>query len=158
MFSGLRLVAERQLDRTPVTAEGRRRMPLSDREQRVLEQMERALLAEDPKFASSFRGPRIRPATRRRLVLSILGVLGGLAVLSSAVVVPQISRTTPLMIVIALVGFAIMLGCAYVAVISLSRPAPVPPAGQSAAQAQPHHDGLMHKFEERWSRRRDEEP
>ena len=133
-------------------------MPLSDREQRVLEQMERALQAEDPKFASSFRGPRIRPATRRRLVLGILGVLGGLAVLSTAVVVPQISAHTPLMMAIALLGFAIMLGCAYLAVASLRRPAPTTTTRQAPAQPQPHHDGgLMHKFEERWSRRRDEE-
>ena len=132
-------------------------MPLSDREQRVLEQMERALQAEDPKFASSFRGPRIRPATRRRLILGVLGVLAGLAVLSTAVVVPQISRHLPLMIVVALVGFTIMLACAYVSVISLRRPAPATATRQSAAQPQPHNDGLMHKFEERWSRRRDEE-
>lgn len=131
-------------------------MPLSDREQRVLEQMERALQAEDPKFASSFRGPRIRPATRRRLVLGILGVIGGLAVLSTAVVVPQISRHTPLMMGVALVGFTIMLACAYFAVVSLRRPATT--TRQATAQPQAHHDGgLMHKFEERWSRRRDEE-
>ncbi|HNE89871.1 MAG TPA: DUF3040 domain-containing protein, partial [Actinomycetota bacterium] len=30
-------------------------MPLSEHEQRLLEQMERALMAEDPKFATSLR-------------------------------------------------------------------------------------------------------
>jgi len=31
-------------------------MPLSEHEQRLLEQMEKALYAEDPKFATSLRG------------------------------------------------------------------------------------------------------
>jgi hypothetical protein len=31
-------------------------VPLSEHEQRLLEQMERALYAEDPKFVSSLRG------------------------------------------------------------------------------------------------------
>lgn len=38
----------------PFGKEGR--MPLSDREQRMLDQIESALYAEDPKFASSVRG------------------------------------------------------------------------------------------------------
>ena len=35
-------------------------MPLSEHEQRLLEQMERALYAEDPKFASALRGHVLR--------------------------------------------------------------------------------------------------
>ena len=43
-------------------------MPLSDHEQRMLDQIESALYAEDPKFASSVRGGSLRaPSTRRRL-------------------------------------------------------------------------------------------
>ncbi len=60
-------------------------MPLSEHEQRLLEQIERALYAEDPKFASTVRGGRLRKPTRRRrlqgvalfvvgLVLLVLGV------------------------------------------------------------------------------------
>ena len=39
-------------------------MPLSEHEQRLLEQMERALYAEDPKFASSLRSSGARPGVR----------------------------------------------------------------------------------------------
>ena len=61
-------------------------MPLSDHEQRMLDQIESALYAEDPKFASSVRGGTLRaPSTRRRLQgvgLFVLGLvalaLGGL--------------------------------------------------------------------------------
>ena len=43
-------------------------MPLSDHEQRLLEQMERALYAEDPKFATTMRGADLRRRYRRRAV------------------------------------------------------------------------------------------
>ena len=60
-------------------------MPLSEHEQRLLDQIERALYAEDPKFVSTVRGGRLRRPTRRRrlqgvavfalgLVLLVLGV------------------------------------------------------------------------------------
>ncbi|MEX3649603.1 DUF3040 domain-containing protein, partial [Mycolicibacterium porcinum] len=52
-------------------------MPLSDHEQRMLDQIESALYAEDPKFASSVRGGTLRaPSARRRLQGALLFVLG----------------------------------------------------------------------------------
>mgnify|MGYP000682717503 CR=1 FL=1 len=62
-------------------------MPLSDHEQRMLDQIESALYAEDPKFASSVRGGHLRTAsTRRRLqgvglfVLGLALLVGGVAI------------------------------------------------------------------------------
>ena len=56
-------------------------MPLSDHEQRMLDQIESALYAEDPKFASSVRGGAMRaPSARRRLqgvALFVVGVRTG---------------------------------------------------------------------------------
>ena len=52
-------------------------MPLSEHEQRMLDQIESALYAEDPKFASSVRGGTMRaPSTRRRLQGAGLFILG----------------------------------------------------------------------------------
>src|SRR3954451_21687845 len=52
-------------------------MPLSDHEQRMLDQIESALYAEDPKFASSVRGGTLRaPCSRRRLQGAGLFVIG----------------------------------------------------------------------------------
>jgi hypothetical protein len=52
-------------------------MPLSDHEQRMLDQIESALYAEDPKFASSVRGGGLRaPTARRRLQGAALFVVG----------------------------------------------------------------------------------
>jgi len=60
-------------------------MPLSDHEQRMLDQIESALYAEDPKFASSVRGGGLRaPTARRRLQGAALLVIG-LAMLVSGV-------------------------------------------------------------------------
>ena len=41
-------------------------MPLSEEELRLLEQMERALVADDPKLASTMRGTTLRASARRR--------------------------------------------------------------------------------------------
>ncbi len=52
-------------------------MPLSDHEQRMLDQIESALYAEDPKFASSVRGGGFRaPTARRRLQGAALFIIG----------------------------------------------------------------------------------
>ena len=52
-------------------------MPLSEHEQRMLDQIESALYAEDPKFASTVRGKRMGMASnRRRLQAGALFVVG----------------------------------------------------------------------------------
>ena len=55
-------------------------MALSDHEQHVLEQMERALASEDPRFANVLRGvPMVRKAQQSlgAAVLAILVGIGG---------------------------------------------------------------------------------
>ena len=62
-------------------------MPLSDHEQRMLDQIESALYAEDPKFASSVRGAGLRaPSARRRIQGAGLFVVG-LALLIAGIAV-----------------------------------------------------------------------
>ena len=83
-------------------------MPLSDHEQRMLDQIESALYAEDPKFASSVRGGNLRaPSTRRRLQGAALFVIG-LAMLVSGVAFPatQISGFP----ILSVIGFIVMFG------------------------------------------------
>ena len=83
-------------------------MPLSDHEQRMLDEIESALYAEDPKFASSVRGGTLRaPSTRRRLQGAALFVIG-LALLVSGVAFPatQIGDFP----VLSVLGFIVMFG------------------------------------------------
>ncbi|HYO86117.1 MAG TPA: DUF3040 domain-containing protein [Dermatophilaceae bacterium] len=75
-------------------------MPLSDHEQKLLEQMERALYAEDPKFATQMKGSASRGTARRRALIGFVIAVLGLAVIIFGV-------TTQLVIVGAL-GFATM--------------------------------------------------
>lgn len=127
-------------------------MPLSEHEQRMLEQMERALYAEDPKFATALEGSGLRTYTRRRVYQAVAGFLVGIALLMAGMIAPQI---WPLSVV----GFLIMLGCAVLAVTGW-RKAPKP-----GEQARPVGGGrqarqrrsMMTRIEERWQRRRDEQ-
>ncbi|MEV5955238.1 DUF3040 domain-containing protein [Streptomyces sp. NPDC051987] len=128
-------------------------MPLSEHEQRMLEQMERALYAEDPKFATALEGNGLRTFTRRRVYLAVVGFLVGIALLIAGMVAQQI-------IWVSVVGFLVMLGCAVLAVNGWRR-APKPgeqPAGgpQGRRQGRPKRS-VMDRIEERWQRRRDEQ-
>lgn len=76
-------------------------MPLSEEELRQLEQMERALAEEDPKFASTLRGTTMRRTGRRRVILAAVAFVCGVALLLAGVIV-QISP-------LGIAGFVIML-------------------------------------------------
>ncbi len=65
-------------------------MPLSEHEQRLLEQIERALVDDDPKFASSVRSGDRRGKARRKLQLGFLLFVLGMAALIGGAVVPSV--------------------------------------------------------------------
>ena len=88
-------------------------MPLSEHEQRLLEQMERALYAEDPKFATALEGTGLRARTRRTVYLAAAGFVVGVALLMGGMV-------TKLWWV-GVVGFVVMLGCAVLAITGWRR-------------------------------------
>src|ERR1700727_1971652 len=56
-------------------------VPLSEHEQRQLEQIEQALYAEHPRFAKAVRAADPHVHYRRRLVFALIGALGGLSLL-----------------------------------------------------------------------------
>ena len=92
-------------------------MPLSEHEQRMLDQIESALYAEDPKFASTVRGGRLRAATsRRRLQAAALFVLG-LVLLIAGVALPVKPGGFP---IISLVGFIVMFGAGVLLLLGAS--------------------------------------
>src|SRR5690242_20157399 len=80
-------------------------MPLSEHEQRLLDQIERALYAEDPKFASTVRGARLRRPSRRRRLQGIALFVLGIALLVLGVVFRLMPGGVP---VVSLVGFLVM--------------------------------------------------
>lgn len=84
-------------------------MALSDKEQRLLEQLEAALAAEDPKLANALRGTTTRTLHRRRAAIAGVGFVIGLAALIGGM---QLS------IIVSVVGFVIMLVSTVIAISS----------------------------------------
>lgn len=123
-------------------------MALSDHEQQLLDQMERALYAEDPQFATSLRRAGSGPAMRGRAVIGVIGIVVGMAVLVAGVATALIP--------LGVLGFLIML-IGGVAIYAAFRPVPTADGGAPTAQ-QPRakkSNGFMHRMEDRWNRRHD---
>lgn len=129
-------------------------MPLSENEQRLLEQMERALYAEDPKFASTMRGAARRAGAGRRIVIGVSSVVGGLFLLVLSIAQQQV--------VLGVIGFVVMLGGTTYAVSRQRRSGPTGVVGaggtvRPATRTPRRRKGaFMQRLEERWERRRDE--
>jgi cytochrome c biogenesis protein CcdA len=126
-------------------------VPLSEHEQRLLEQIERALYAEDPKFASTVRGGRLRKPTRRRRLQGAALFVVGLVLLVVGVAVPQLwLGSFP---VLSVVGFLMMLGGAVLAVTSVGSSAQAPEAKTTEADK----NRFTGRMEERFRRRFEQE-
>lgn len=123
-------------------------MPLSEHEQRLLNEIEQALYAEDPKFVSAVRSVRTRSRTRRSLVLSIVGVLAGLGLVLVGLV------TT--LIVLSIIGFVLVVGACGLAVQAIRGRHAGPAGGSSHSASAPRSGGLRTRMEERLRRRFDE--
>lgn len=128
-------------------------MPLSEHEQRLLEQIERALYAEDPKFASTVRGGRLRKPSRRRRIQGIVAFAVGLVLLVLGVAITSLSESM-VFITLSVVGFLAMLGGAVLAVTSGGADVPAEAGAKSAAADKNRFTGRM---EERFRRRFDQE-
>jgi len=129
-------------------------VPLSEREQQLLEQMEQALYAEDPQFASVLRETTRRRVEGRRLAVGILLVLAGLGGLIGGVAVSFVP--------LGAVGFLLMLGGVLVGagawrVGSQAAAPPSEPKRRTSNASAGGDGGFMGKMEDRWRRRRDGE-
>ncbi|NNM45206.1 DUF3040 domain-containing protein [Knoellia koreensis] len=134
-------------------------MPLSEHEQQLLEQMEQALYAEDPKFASQMQGSGARAAARRRIAVGVVGGIVGLALVLVGV-------NTQIWAVGA-VGFALMVAAVAYAVTPQRRKAKLgtvqddgtvrrAASPKSPKQKTQRGGGFMDRMEQRWDRRHDE--
>ncbi|WP_028477586.1 DUF3040 domain-containing protein [Nocardia sp. CNY236] len=137
-------------------------MPLSEHEQRMLEQIESALYAEDPKFASSVRGGRLRStSSRRRFQAAALFVLG-LSLLVAGIAAPVKPGGFP---IISLIGFIVMFGAGVLLLLGASknvngndRPAGGASEGGSGGRGrQRKSGGFSDRMEDRFRRRFEQE-
>ncbi|MCW2858741.1 MAG: hypothetical protein JWP48_449 [Actinoallomurus sp.] len=128
-------------------------VPLSDHEQRQLDQIERALYAEDPKFASAVRSTDPKVHYKRRIWKAAIGFVLGLFVVMAG----PILNTMPISIVISVAGFLLMVfSCAW-GLTSWKRMTGVgaepEPKKRAAKPARSQKSGFMERLEERWRRR-----
>jgi fatty acid desaturase len=79
-------------------------VPLSEEELRLLEQMERALAAEDPKFVSTIQGRTLERTAKLRALGAAVVFVGGMALLLGGAVAQ--------MTWLSVVGFVVMLAAA----------------------------------------------
>ena len=136
-------------------------MPLSEHEQRQLEQIEQALYREDPKFGRLVRSSDPRVHFKRKLAQAFIGVLVGAGVLVAGVVTRHVYLEAA--------GAAVMLVSLVWALVTWRRHAArarpardrarMPAKPRSAGSPGPARSGLgwrarmMERMEERWRRR-----
>jgi hypothetical protein len=133
-------------------------MPLSDHEQRMLEQIESALYAEDPKFASSVRGGGLRaPTARRRLQGAALFVIGLGMLVSGVAFKATMIGTFPILSVL---GFLVMFGGVVFAItgprLTGRADHPGSPPGPRQRLAKGAGGSFTSRMEDRFRRRFDE--
>jgi hypothetical protein len=125
-------------------------VPLSEHEQRLLDEIEQALYAEDPKFASSVRSARRHRRFRSSVLLGVLGVLVGLGLVLVGLL------TT--IIALSVIGFVVLVAAFAYGVQSLRHRRSGTSSSDSgtAPQRAPRPGTLRSRMEDRMRRRFDE--
>jgi hypothetical protein len=132
-------------------------VPLSEHEQRQLEQIEQALYADYPRFANAVRASDPRVHYKRRVIEAALGFLLGVGMLVAGVVTK--------IIWVGVAGFVVMLVCSMWALSSYrhmtgvaSGKGPARPKERRSSRPGRSHSqgtGMMERLEERWRRRQE---
>ena len=133
-------------------------MPLSEHEQRMLDQIESALYAEDPKFASSVRGGTMRAPSARRRLQGVGLLLIGLAMLVAGVAI----KATMIggFPVLSVIGFLVMFGGVVFAITGPpaqgTRERGAAPSGSRQRRSKSAGGSFSSRMEDRFRRRFDE--
>ena len=109
-------------------------VPLSEEELRLLEQMERALAAEDPRFVSALEGRHLVRAARLRMTLSSLVFIAG----GAAIGIGVWQRMTWL----GIVGFVVMVASGSAGLAQWRAHRLVAALGMSEPSGEDDHHGL----------------
>jgi hypothetical protein len=121
-------------------------MPLSEQEQRLLDEMERHLLHNDADVVSAPSGDRA--LSYRNLVYGALLLLAGVGGLIVGVVLGDVWG-----VVVGVIGFVAMLGGVMIAVTPVRKPLSAVP--RERAPKQRSSASFMDRMNDRWDRRQD---
>ena len=126
-------------------------MPLSEHEQRQLEQIEQALYAEHPRLARAMRAKDPKVHYRRRVIQAAIGFILGVGAVAAGLYLKYNW--------LAAIGFAIMIVSSIWAIASYRRMAGMlMDRGKRRDRRAPKTaatSGLMERIEERWRRRQE---
>lgn len=122
-------------------------MPLSEHEQRVLDEIAQSLAAEDPKFRVAGKSATGKAFVVRRIRFAVALVILGLAVLVGGVWLDNIP--------VGVLGFLIMFGGGVLGVMASQAPQLSAVPGGKGKQAQASSN-VKNKFEDRLRRRFDQ--
>jgi hypothetical protein len=132
-------------------------VPLSDHEQKLLAQMEQALYAEDPKFATSLRGGRRGVRSSTRVTVGVAALVLGLITLVIGIV--AFRGNLPLQLAVAVTGFVLMFAGGVVAMTGGSSRPKLSSVSSDGTRSAPRRSrgrsSFIQRMEERWERRRD---
>jgi Flp pilus assembly protein TadB len=123
-------------------------MPLSEHEQKLLEQLEKQLHEDDPKFASSMGTDPGRSWSTRHLVIGVLCTLAGVLLLLLGVSLQSIP--------VGVLGFVVMGGGVYYATMRSS--GSKGKAARAGRRPGKPRSSFMSNLEERWDERHRGEP
>lgn len=123
-------------------------MPLSEQEQRLLEEMERNLYRNDADFVATVGGAGRGRPNYRGIVLGVLLAVAGVGALIAGVALQQLA--------VGVLGFVLMFGGVLVALTPSKRlkVAPVE-APSSRPTSRRSSGGFMDRLNDRWDRRQD---
>ncbi|MFF2273885.1 DUF3040 domain-containing protein [Agromyces sp. NPDC058136] len=124
-------------------------MPLSEQEQRLLEEMERNLYRNDADFVQAVGGVRGRRPNYRAIVLGVLLAVAGVGALIVGVATQ--------LLIIGIVGFVLMFAGVLVAITPSKRGAATPAPSESSSSTGKPRSGtsFMDRMNDRWDRRQD---
>lgn len=126
-------------------------MPLSEQEQRLLDEMERNLYKHDADFVATVGARRVGAPNYRMIVIGVL-----VALLGVATIVTGVALRIP---IVGILGFVLLLGGALLALSSprtaKGRAASAPTGAAPKARQHQSGAGFMDRMNDRWERRQD---
>src|SRR5713101_1366971 len=140
-------------------------VPLSEHEQRQLEQIEQALYREDPKFGRLVRSSDPRVHYKRKLAQALIGVVAGAGLLAAGVVTHRVYlEAAGAAILVLSLAWAVVSWRRHLARVRPARPktkARSGPGGSGPSGPAQRRSGqtrrarMMERMEERWRRRQE---
>ena len=124
-------------------------MALSEHEQRLLDQLEQQLHAEDPKFANSMATPSGAGISTRRIVIGALVAVAGIALLLRGV-----SLEMPVSLILGVLGFLVMGSGVYYATTRGKRGAQVSSPARKKEREASSSKNFMSNLENKWDERK----